>query len=57
MHFLTLLLLRIMGEYQILCGDIEMTKRRLGQERNTLKLGNIFFYHTLPKIDPRKSLN
>ena len=54
MHVLALLLLGIMGEYQILCGDIEMTKRRLGQERNIFKLGNMFFYRTLPKIDPKK---
>ena len=42
MHVLTLLH-RIMGKYQLSCGDIEMAKRRLGQARNMFKLGNMFF--------------
>ena len=52
MHVLTLLH-RIMAKCQISCGDIEMEKRRLGQARNILKLGNVFFYHKLPESNPR----
>ena len=55
MHVLTLFHI-IMGKYQISCEDIEMTKRRLGQARNILKLGNVFFYHISPKGVP-KNLN
>ena len=31
-----------------------MAKRRLGQARNILKLGNILFYHVLPDNNPKK---
>ena len=53
MHVLALLHI-IMGKYQISCGYIEMAKRRLGQARNILKLGNVFFNYILPKSDPIK---
>ena len=53
MHVLTLLH-RIMGKYQISCGDIEMAKRRLVQAGHIFRLGNIFSYHTTPNSDPKK---
>lgn len=52
MHVLTLLC-RNMGKCQFSCGDIEMAKRRLGQRRKKFKLGNVFFYHILPKSNPK----
>ena len=48
MHVLTLLH-RIMAKCQISHGDIEMAKQRLGQAGNIFMLGNMFFYHALPK--------
>ena len=55
MHALTLLH-RIMGKCQISCVDIEMANGRLGQARNILMFGNMFFYLTLPKSNPKKNL-
>ena len=52
-HVLTFLH-RSMAKYQISCGDIEMAKRRLGQAIIIFKLGNMFFYHTLPKSNQTK---
>ena len=48
------LLHKIMAKCQISCGDIEMAKRRLGQARIILKLGNIFLYQTLPQSNRKQ---
>ena len=53
MHAWTLLH-RIMGKWQISSVDIEMANGRLGLARNILMLGNMFFYLTLPKRNPKK---
>ena len=55
MHVLTLLH-RIMGKCQISCGDFEMAKWRLGKASNIFKLGNVFFYHTLPERNEKINL-
>ena len=51
-HVLTLLH-RNMVKFQVLCGDIEMAKRRLGQARIIFKLGNVIIYHILLASKPK----